>query len=191
MHVHGTQQLFGIREKKKNDVEAKVMREAMMGMLKGEGPGLGDLGGLMDSLGDLGGLGGADGNLDMEKLMEQMGGADGMEGMEEMMKQMGVDPSALMGEGGLPPDFNPDNMDPKEMAQMSADAMGAVRESLAAGDITKDDVAELEKLMGGDINELLAMMKGGNVDKSKLREMGPDLEELLSVFKDLAKIKNQ
>jgi hypothetical protein len=157
-----------------------VMREAMMGMLKGDGkgPGLGDLGGLMESLG---GMAGTDGSLDMEKLMEQIGGAEGL-GDVDMQK--------LMGEMGMG-DFNPDDMDPEEMAKMSADAMGAVKESLTSGDIGKDDIAELEKLMGGDINELLKMMEGGQVDKSKLKELGPDFQELLNVFKGLADVKNQ
>jgi len=176
------QQVLGIREKKRADVEGKVMREAMMGMLKGDGPGLGDLGGLLEGLG---GAMGGDGQMDpaaLEKMMQDMGGLEGLEDMD--MKKL------MEGMGGDMGGFDPENMDPGELARMSADAMGAVKESLREGAITKADVAELEKMMGGDINELLKMMQGGDVDKAKLRELGPDFQELLGVFKDLARVKN-
>lgn len=45
--------------------------------------------------------------------------------------------------------------------------------------------------MGMDISQLVKMMDNGQVDKSKLKELGPEISELIDVFKDLAKIKQQ
>jgi len=181
------QQVLGIREKKRADVESKVMREGMMSMLKGDGLGEAGLGGLLESLG--GALGGGDGDMDpaaLEKMVAELGGMEGMEGMEGMKEMM-----SRGGGGGGAGDFDPNKMDPAELQAMSKDAMGVVQSSLSQGAISREDVAELEKMMGGNMDELLGVMQGGNVDKNKLKELGPDFQELLKVFKDLSDIKNQ
>jgi hypothetical protein len=58
-----------------------------------------------------------------------------------------------------------------------------VREGLAQGTITKQEVLEMEKMMGMDLGQVNKMMGGRQVDKAKLREMGPDFLELLELFK--------
>jgi len=55
--------------------------------------------------------------------------------------------------------------------------------------VTKKDVEELEKMMGVDVKQIVKMMDSGQVDKSKLNELGSDVAELMDVFKALAKIK--
>jgi len=57
------------------------------------------------------------------------------------------------------------------------------------GSVTKKDVEELEKMMGVDVKQIVKMMDSGQVDKSKLNELGSDVAELMDVFKALAKIK--
>ena len=164
------QQAFAIKEKKKANLESKVMKDLFMNMAKG-GEGMPNLGGLMEGL---------------------MGGSGGdPAAMEEMLKSMG-------GEGGMPdfsnlPDFEgmPDmgNMSEEEVQAMSKDAVGAVKASLADGSITKKDVEELEKIMGMDVKTLANMIDNGQVDKQKLAQMGPEFTEMLDLFKQLAKIK--
>ena len=80
-------------------------------------------------------------------------------------------------------------MSEEEVQAMSKDAVGAVKQSLADGSITKKDVEELEKIMGMDVSSLAKMIDNGQVDKAKLRQMGPEFEEMLDLFKQLAKIK--
>ena len=72
---------------------------------------------------------------------------------------------------------------------MSKDAIGAVKQSLADGSITRKDVEELEKIMGMDVSSLAKMIDNGQVDKAKLASMGPEFVEMLDLFKQLAKIK--
>ena len=163
------QQVFSIKENKRSSLEQKALRENLMSLGGGLGEG-GGLGGIMDALS---GKGGADG-MDMAQL-------------EEMMK--GMDPEALRGAAGLPDDM--DNMNPEEMAAMSKDAMSSVKAALEDGSITKNDIAELEKVMGLDISLVVKMMDSGNVDKAKLKEMGPEFGDMLSVFKQLAALKKK
>jgi hypothetical protein len=159
------QQVLGISDNRRASLDQQIMRKMIMGMAKGEGE--------LDLSGMLGALGGGDDGAmpDMSQLMGQLGGGD-------------------LGDLGDLGDFDPSSMNPEDMAAMSADALQAVKSSLADGSITKDDVKELEKVMGSDIGQLVGMMKAGNVDKEKLKELGPDFQEMLDIFGKLADIKN-
>ena len=64
-----------------------------------------------------------------------------------------------------------------------------LKAALLDGSVTKKDVEELEKMMGVDVKQIVKMMDSGQVDKSKLQELGSDVAELMDVFKELAKIK--
>ena len=64
-----------------------------------------------------------------------------------------------------------------------------LKSALDTGAVTKQDVAELEKMMGIDVKQLVKMMGSGQVDKNKLKELGSDVTDLLDVFTKLAKIK--
>jgi hypothetical protein len=166
------QVVFSIRDKKKIDLENKIMRNMMMNMMKGDT----DIN--LENL--LGGLGeGLGGDGDISKLLEGLGGD--MSNIDlDALKDMDMSDMGLS-----------DNMSPEEMAKMSADAMGAVKQSIEDGTIGKSDVEELEKMMGGDIDQLLNMITQGNVDKKKLAELGPDFQDLVSVFKELSAIKKR
>ncbi len=82
-----------------------------------------------------------------------------------------------------------DNMDPAQMAAASKEALKDVKQALAEGSMTKADVAEFEKAMGMDIKEMVKMMDNGQLDKAKLKQLGPEMEEFLDIFRQLAKIK--
>jgi hypothetical protein len=82
-----------------------------------------------------------------------------------------------------------DNMDPAQMAAASKEALKDVKQALAEGSMTKADVAEFEKAMGMDIKEMVKMMDNGQLDKAKLKQLEPEMEEFLDIFRQLAKIK--
>lgn len=63
-----------------------------------------------------------------------------------------------------------------------------VKEQLAQGTITKQDVEELEKVMGTDITQLVQMVNSGQVDK---RSLGKEFGEMIDIFKKLAEIKKR
>ena len=69
--------------------------------------------------------------------------------------------------------------------------MKAVKDSLQDGSITAHDVVELEKIMGSNIEDLVGMLGAGNVDKAKLKELGPEFSDMFKVFKQLADIKKK
>ena len=157
------QQVFSIKEGKRNSIEQKVTKDLLMNMVKGEGGGLGNIGDMMSALT---GKGGGDlGDFDMAALMKSMGG----------------------GEGGVPPDMA--NMSPEEMEALSSDATSSIKEALKTGSITKDDLKEFEKMMGFDIKQITSMIEKGQIDKKKLKELGPEGEDIMEIFKELGKIK--
>ena len=172
------QMALGIKKNKREQLEQKVFFDMIT---KGEGlGGLGNLGELMGAMGgDGGGRTGAGAFADMMGAMGQgMGGGGGA-------------PGAFGGSGvrdGFPGmgDFDPSKMDPKEVEGMSKQALAAVKEALLDGSITKQDILELEKMMGGDVASLSNMMKG-------MPKNGPgaELAELADVFKQLAEIKKR
>jgi len=165
------QTVFAIKEGKRNSLEQKAMKEVFMNMAKGEpGAGGGDLAAMMEALGGGGGKGGAAGDM-MGALSGMMGGGGG----------------GGAGAGGAF-DGMPD-MSPEEAAMMSAEAVKAVKEQLRDGSITRQDVEELEKIMGTPIRDIVKMMDAGQVDKKKLKELGPEMGELLELFKQLGDIK--
>ena len=66
-----------------------------------------------------------------------------------------------------------------------------MKESLKEGTITKEEVMELEKIMGGDIAELLNALKkfgGGGGGK---QVMGTDFKEMIEIFNSLLEIKRK
>ena len=161
------QQVFSIKEGKRNSLEQKVTKDILMNMVKGEG-GLGNIGDMMSALtgkagdGGLGGLGGLGGDFDMDAMMKSMGD----EGMPDV-----------------------DNMSPEEMAALSTDAMSSIKEAIKSNSITKNDIAALEKMMGIDINSVTSMMEKGQIDKKKLASMGQEGEDIMEIFKALGKLK--
>mmetsp|Transcript_23139 Transcript_23139/g.50030 ORF Transcript_23139/g.50030 Transcript_23139/m.50030 type:complete len:127 (-) Transcript_23139:128-508(-) len=118
------------------------------------------------------------------------GGAD-MAGMEEMMGQMGQGGAGGFPGGGGGPDGIPDmsNMNPEDVAAMSKEAMGAVKQALAEGSLGRNDVLEFEKMIGMDVKKMVGMMESGKVDKRQLQKLSPDLAEMMDVFRQLAAIK--
>ncbi|KAJ1439311.1 hypothetical protein B484DRAFT_444090 [Ochromonadaceae sp. CCMP2298] len=163
--------LFNIKEGKRNGMEQKIMREMMMSMTKEMGGEGGDLGKMMEAFS---GKGGAD-----------------MAGMEEMMGQMGQGGAGGFPGGGGGPDGIPDmsNMNPEDVAAMSKEAMGAVKQALAEGSLGRNDVLEFEKMIGMDVKKMVGMMESGKVDKRQLQKLSPDLAEMMDVFRQLAAIK--
>ncbi len=157
------QQVLNIKEGKRANIESKIMREMMMSMTKGEGGGnLGDMFAALSG-GGAGGAGGM-GDVNMEELMKNLGGMDG--------------------------DIDPKNMDPAQMEAMSKDAIDSVKAALSDGSITPDDIKELEKIMGVDVNSIVKMMGNNkNIDKKKLEGMGGDFNEMMEIFQKLSKLK--
>jgi hypothetical protein len=81
-------------------------------------------------------------------------------------------------------------MDPAQMEAMSKDAIDSVKAALSDGSITPDDIKELEKIMGVDVNSIVKMMGNNkNIDKKKLEGMGGDFNEMMEIFQKLSKLK--
>ncbi len=155
------QQVLNIKEGKRANIESKIMREMVMSMTKGEGGNLGDM---FAALSGNGGNAGGMNDVNMDELMKNLGGVDG--------------------------DFDPKNMDPAQMEAMSKDAMESVKAAIADGSITPDDIKELEKIMGVDVNSIVKMMGNNkNIDKKKLEEMGGDFNDMMDIFQKLSKLK--
>ena len=64
-----------------------------------------------------------------------------------------------------------------------------VRQALAAGEMTHEDVLQFEKLVGVDVGQLARLVETGQIDKRKLKELGPDFASIVDLFKQLAKVK--
>lgn len=154
--------MLGIKESKRSALEQKALREMFMRMAKGEDM---DLGGMMEALSG----GGDDAPIDPKAL-------------QDLMSSM---------TGGLPegmPDL--DKMSPSDVKNMTKEALQVVKESLADGSISREEILELEKMMGVDLKTLVNMMDKGKVDKAKLqRELGTDMGDIFEVFRQLAKMK--
>ncbi len=43
--------------------------------------------------------------------------------------------------------------------------------------------------MGVDVRQMAKMFDSGQIDKAKLRQMGPDMVDMMDVFRKLAEIK--
>ena len=84
---------------------------------------------------------------------------------------------------------NFDNMSQDEMAAASKDAISAVKEALDSGDMTRQDVLEFEKMIGMDVSAMVKMMDSNQIDKRKLRELSPDMVDMVDLFKKLAALK--
>ena len=158
--------MFGIKESKRSSLEQRALREVVMGMAGGEGAPEG-LAGMFEAMS---GKGAGAGEMDPQAWEKMMGDA---------------------GAGGVVPGV-PDvgNMSREQVAEMSREALQAVREGLREGSITRREVDELEKIMGMDIKQMVALMDAGKIDKARLqKELGSDVGDLLDIFKQLAKIK--
>lgn len=64
-----------------------------------------------------------------------------------------------------------------------------VKEALADGRMTRQDVQEFERTMGVKVEDLLRMVDQGKMSREQLQQMGPDFAEMVDVFRQLVKIK--
>jgi hypothetical protein len=64
-----------------------------------------------------------------------------------------------------------------------------VKEALADGRMTRQDVQEFERTMGVKVADLLRMVDQGKMSREQLQQMGPDFAEMVDVFRQLIKIK--
>ena len=167
------QHIFSISEGKRGSLEQKAMKDMIMGMMGGEGgAGMGDLAGMLGNMGGMPGMpGGGMG-----------GGGKGMPDMddaafEEMMKQ-------ARQEAG---DTNGD-MDASEMANVLNESLGQMRQQLKDGQVTKENVKELEQSMNMGLKEMISMIEMARKVAGKKM---PELEDMLALFKQLLAVKNK
>ena len=162
------QHIFSISEQKRTGFEQKLMKDMIMGMMKGEGgmEGMGDLSKMMESFAGPAGAGGAGMNDDF---------------MKEMMA--GMPPGGGMpGGGGDMPD-----MDPAQMAGMLSEAVRDVKLQLDQGTVSPEEIKDLEKQMGMDLSAVVNMMK-------LAKNMGgankiDGIDDIIDVFTKLNKLK--
>jgi hypothetical protein len=64
-----------------------------------------------------------------------------------------------------------------------------VKEALAEGRMTRQDVQDFERTMGVKVADLLRMVDQGQMSRAQLQQMGPDFAEMVDVFRQLVKIK--
>lgn len=60
---------------------------------------------------------------------------------------------------------------------------------LAEGGVTKDMVKEMEKSMGLDFGQFVKMLNNPAA-KANAKSLGPEISEMIDMFKELNKIKN-
>ena len=164
------QHVFSISEGKRSSLEQKAMKDMIMGMMGGDGAGMGDLAGMLGNMGGLGGMGGMGGPSDKGEF--QMDEAAFNEKMKQAQKEAG---------GGEM------DMDPAQMATMLNETLGQMRQQLKDGSVTKDDVAELERSMGIGLKEMINMVEMAK--KMSGKQKIPEIDEMLTVFKQLLKLK--
>ena len=168
------QQLFAISEGKRGSLESKATNYKIMNMMGGQGKG---------------------GNLDLSALMGNMGkkGPMGMgmgpEGMPDMSGMGDIDQATFdkmmkeaaknAGTEGVP--------DPVEMAAMMKDAVAGMEAQLAAGKVTKAEVAEFEGSLGMGLKEMIGLI---DVAKKFSSQPIPELNQMLKLFKELQAIRN-
>ena len=164
------QHIFSISEGKRGSLEQKAMKDMIMGMMGGEGgAGMGDLAGMLGNMGGMPG-GGMGGN---GKGMPDMDDA----AFEEMMKQARQETGN--GDG---------DMDASEMANVLNESLGQMRQQLKDGQVTKENVKELEQSMNMGLKEMISMIEMARKVAGKKM---PELEDMLSLFKQLLAVKNK
>ena len=167
------QHIFSISEGKRGSLEQKAMKDMIMGMMGGEGgAGMGDLAGMLGNMGGMPGMpgGGMGGN---GKGMPDMDDA----AFEEMMKQARQEAGDADGA-----------MDASEMANVLNESLGQMRQQLKDGQVTKENVKELEQSMNMGLKEMISMIEMARKVAGKKM---PELEDMLSLFKQLLAVKNK
>ena len=130
---------------------------------------MGDLAGMLGNMGGMPG-GGMGGN---GKGMPDMDDA----AFEEMMKQARQETGN--GDG---------DMDASEMANVLNESLGQMRQQLKDGQVTKENVKELEQSMNMGLKEMISMIEMARKVAGKKM---PELEDMLSLFKQLLAVKNK
>jgi hypothetical protein len=133
-------------------------------MVGSEGGGS-DFAGMLGNMGGIGGMGGGPGASpeDAEKFNQML--------KEEMKKTTGQD----------------DDFDIAEMSAMLSESLGAMRQAVKDGTVTKKEVAELEVSLGCSLKEVITMTEAA----VKMSRGAPELESMVSLFKQLQVIKNK
>ena len=164
------QHIFSISEQKRSGFEQKLMKDMIMGMMKGEGgmEGMGDLSKMMESFNGPAGAGGPGGGMNDDFMKEMMAGMPPGGGMP--------------GKGGDMPD-----MDPAQMAGMLSEAVRDVKLQLEQGTVSPEEIKDLEKQMGMDLGAVVNMMK-------LAKNMGgankiDGIDDIIDVFTKLNKLK--
>lgn len=159
------QHIFSISEGKRGSLEQKAMKDMIMSMVGSEGAGS-DFAGMLGNMGGLGGMGGGGPGAspeDAEKFNQML--------KEEMKKTTGQD----------------DDFDMAEMSAMLSESLGAMRQAVKDGTVTKKEVAELEVSLGCSLKEVITMTEAA----VKMSRGSPELESMVSLFKQLQVIKNK
>jgi hypothetical protein len=158
------QHIFSISEGKRGSLEQKAMKDMIMTMVGSEGAGS-DFAGMLGNMGGIGGMGGGPGASpeDAEKFNQML--------KEEMKKTTGQD----------------DDFDIAEMSAMLSESLGAMRQAVKDGTVTKKEVAELEVSLGCSLKEVITMTEAA----VKMSRGAPELESMVSLFKQLQVIKNK
>lgn len=157
------QQVLGIKQNRRDALEQRALREMVMSGMGGGGGGVGDLNGLFDALGGGKGLG---------DIMGAMGEAAG-----------GGIPGGIPGPDGA----NMGDLSPEQLAEMSTMAIEELKQTLREGRVTKEDVAEFEKLIGADIGQIVSNIKR-TAGKAPLNA---EMKDLINLFSELAEVKNR
>jgi hypothetical protein len=120
---------------------------------------------MLGNMGGIGGMGGGPGASpeDAEKFNQML--------KEEMKKTTGQD----------------DDFDIAEMSAMLSESLGAMRQAVKDGTVTKKEVAELEVSLGCSLKEVITMTEAA----VKMSRGSPELESMVSLFKQLQVIKNK
>ena len=159
------QHIFSISEGKRGSLEQKAMKDMIMTMVGSEGAGS-DFAGMLGNMGGIGGMGGGGPGAspeDAEKFNQML--------KEEMKKTTGQD----------------DDFDMAEMSAMLSDSLGVMRQAVKDGTVTKKEIAELEVSLGCSLKEVVTMTEAA----VKMSRGAPELESMVSLFKQLLVIKNK
>lgn len=158
--------MLGIKESKRSSLEQRALKDMVMNMANGEG--MADLGGMFEAMnGKSGDMSGVDPKV-----------------MDEVMAQMSAQGGFPSGRDGM------SDLKPEEVPAYVANLVQSVKEGLKSGEITGQEVKELEKIIGMDLKKFVTMVDKGGVDMNKLRGvLGPDAGELIEIFRELSKMK--
>lgn len=139
----------------------------------------------------------------MREMMMSLGsGGGGGFNMGDMMGALkgggGGLGGGLGGDGKLPSleDMDPSlkDMSPEQLQQFSTEAFQAVKQGLQDGAISREEVLELEKVMGQKVEFLVDMLKQMERASGKggaSPALGTDFNEMLAIFNGLAEIKKK